>query len=343
MRTNSFYLAEKCRAGQSMWNVPETVRDQILRQISIDYNNSAPWQPFWSAVILSHQGFCAIYQPADRNTTRENFTEKTIDPSSSVPSHLTPRFDRPLNTLIWAAAPPKFSTHASMAIRCRKFLKAIKHALHNAITRVIFAGCGRIIVASTGRSGSTILFDSITESIVKHRFGLDTNSRLGRNLYQRAGKFLPRLRSISRTAAPVIKTHDLPPKQLPSRTKIVFIYDDPLESAKSVEAMVSQKGKRWLENHLYNLKSDGHISEIYQKDILNFEKQLTSWRNLKKARTFFVRYQDLWEKVDDLTHYLGFQVRLPNKLARSPKPPPGKIDHQLFMHLRSLMETTEQE
>jgi hypothetical protein len=87
-----------------------------------------------------------------------------------------------------------------------------------------------------------------------------------------------------------------------------------------------------IEVHIYHLVGQGSPHEIFEKDVLNYEAQIKSWANADGV--FVVHYDDLWKKSDELSDYLGFKLRLPERRDRTVKIRPSNINQELFDHLR---------
>jgi hypothetical protein len=343
MRTNPFYLADECKSQQRGWVVPEAVKAPIVRQLSVHFKHLPDWRPFWSAVILSRQGLCAIHRPDKARwlePTADAEGDVLTEEASSLPA---PQLNEKLSSWAWKKTLPREGLRSAIERRFGEITCDIKRVADNMVSRLLFTGITPIIVASPGRSGSTVLFEAIAESIILKRFSRNRLSKAGRHLYSRVKIFLPRLAGISQFPAPVIKTHDLPSPYIPREAKVIFIYNDPIESARSVEIMVARKGKRWLENHQYNLRAFGRIEDLYKTDILNYEAQLKQWSSFTHPKIIFIHYEDLWSKVDKLSAFLGFPVNLPEKLTKTRKPPLEYCNLELFSHLRAVMRSIREQ
>ena len=107
--------------------------------------------------------------------------------------------------------------------------------------------------------------------------------------------------------------------------------------------MTEKHGMQWFEDHLYHLNSPGEFSDLYQKDVLNYERQLRSWSQGSDRQVFIVQYEDLWDRVDDLSAFLNIPVSLPERRPRAPKSLPESINIELFDHLRGKMAKFDEE
>lgn len=199
-----------------------------------------------------------------------------------------------------------------------------------------FDGKSKIVIASSGRSGSTMLFNSIADSLIKQRFNIMPNGIIWKIVKRQCSGFVDRIDNLSSSSYTVCKTHDLFENPQISSTKYIFIYGDPLESAMSVEQVVENYGEGWFRQHQYHLKAKGFYCDLYEKDVLNYEGQLISWLSQSEENVLCIDYLDLWEKVHVLSHFLGFEINLPPKLPRNPKTSNSKINYALFARLRDL-------
>lgn len=166
-----------------------------------------------------------------------------------------------------------------------------------------------VIINSYGRSGSTVLSNSVTESACKKPF-------LYRKAILRAGKIGTwDLNSAEIKRGFVHKTHDLPPdKILTGDIKYVYIYGDPANSILSLIRLVEtgewSKEKFILHSeHLKSVTSD--VYDCVDRDALNMESHLDSWLAEKRFPVAFVRYESLWNNVDKLSDFLDIKIDLP--------------------------------
>jgi len=190
-----------------------------------------------------------------------------------------------------------------------------------------------IVVASTGRAGSTMLVHAISYSLIEDRF--HRWPEVFKKILRRVSvDYLDRLKEMPLKKAPVLKTHDLHRHDRCDEEKCIFVFGDPLEAAQSVDKLRRSKGDIWVDEHIYHLCGSGRASEIFEKDVLNYENQIRSWSASKKA--FLVHYDDLWSRVHELSDFLGFELHLPEKRERSLKENPDFYNETLFSYLKSL-------
>jgi len=199
----------------------------------------------------------------------------------------------------------------------------------------------RVVVASTGRSGSTMLFDAIAASMGRGCLGGLYDKKIINTTVDKVLKgFVLRLNSLSNSPCMVCKTHDIAPGQedvLPG-VKYIFIYGDPLDSALSVKSMVAKNGESWFYQHLYHLRGEGALEDLFEKDVLNYEGQIKSWLAMRSGSVLCIDYDDLWDERDKLSDFLGFEVILPEKRERVEKVLPDVINGDMFDYLRAVKE-----
>ena len=182
-----------------------------------------------------------------------------------------------------------------------------------------------------------MLHNAIASGFIKSRFGGTANYILGTRLTKISKRFTVRIADVHCYPQPIQKTHDLYSEEAAQSVKYVFVYGDPLDSARSVETMVEKYGEDWLKQHLHHLNSSGSLDELYCKDILNFEAQMDSWMNAPRASVLAIKFDDLWNKASEISQFVGFDVTLPAREERSKKPDLRQHDEELFSRLRRLM------
>lgn len=230
----------------------------------------------------------------------------------------------------------------------RKIKKVFRRAIKQKLSEIkmkykkkfIFLGVTPIIVASTGRSGSTMLFETIQSCLIANRFKLlSRNKKINKKLVKLAGCYMDRLEDVFHNASPVKKTHALfDSEKVANKAKYIFVYGSPFESALSVDEKYEDEGPMWLDEHLYHLESEGDISDLFKKDILRYEDQLKAWLRSESDQVLCVPYDKLWEKQAIISDFLGFEVILPNKKARKHKQINNDYDVQLFDRLESIYQ-----
>jgi hypothetical protein len=171
-------------------------------------------------------------------------------------------------------------------------------------------GCPSFLIASTGRSGSTMLSHYIMHISFKSKFRLKKVPRFVffPAFYGDKPKYLP---------GAVYKTHSLS-DQVPNDVLSIFIYDDPVTTYESFYNCVKKYGESWGRQHLKNLGSQWQGS-LFDKehDILNYEKQLESWKG--KNNCLIIRFTNLWDYEASINAFIGVSGSLPPKKKRSSK------------------------
>lgn len=177
-------------------------------------------------------------------------------------------------------------------------------ALAAEMSRVIYyVNNEPVVIASTGRSGSTMLCRAIMNSYFQSRTKLSINPRF---VFYPA--FCKKNLSYYRHGG-VYKTHMLA-THVPNELKTIFIYDDPVISYKSFNNCVVKYGSPWGEQHLKNLESRYSISDLgADVDILNYKEQMSSWFSRKSG--VVIRFSELWDNTEDLSDYIGVNLKLP--------------------------------
>jgi hypothetical protein len=137
---------------------------------------------------------------------------------------------------------------------------------------------------------------------------------------------------LGENCAPVIKTHDVYRGDLNCDIKYVFLFSDPLESAKSVDKMGEKYGASWIAKHISHLNGKGNPRDIYHADVLNYEEQIKSWS--EASDTLVIHYEDLWVVGYKLEQFLGFHVQLPERTTRVSKDSPSCYNRALFKRLK---------
>jgi hypothetical protein len=214
---------------------------------------------------------------------------------------------------------------------------SIKKSAKTFLSFLLIRKKNRIVIASTGRSGSTMLFDAITSAFVKTKI---SNGLLNKIFLRKlCSGYLNRMHDIDIFSPIILKTHDIIDKKYVDKAKFVFVYGDPLESAQSVDNMVHNKGLVWFEEHQYHLRASGEYKDLYVQDVLNFESQIKAWFGIKSDKVMIIRYDELWDRTDELSEFLGFPIILPARRERSSKILSANYDAKLFARLRRLIAT----
>lgn len=200
-----------------------------------------------------------------------------------------------------------------------------------------------VVIASTGRAGSTLLYKAILQGFCYQRCGyLGAVRCFNQNILERQfGGFVARLAE-DKDFPPIAKTHDLFPEGRTTETRYIFVHSDPLDSALSVERKVSQSGLGWFARHQHNLRvpeEERGYHDLFTKDVLNYKRQLLSWMKQPCPPVLAIAYEDLWDQISAIEKFTGIRIRLPKRRKRGEKNKPSNISNSLFSELRELRES----
>jgi hypothetical protein len=199
--------------------------------------------------------------------------------------------------------------------------------------RLLFSRCAPIIVASTGRAGSTMLVEAVSAGLVSRHFPRLSRTPLRRMLIRFSYGFCARLDHCAMDDPPIRKTHDLP-TALPGGARVIFVYCDPLEAALSVARMTDTAGHAWFRQHQHHLRADGSVEDLFRLDVLGYEKQMQAWTRLEHDHLLCLAFDELWERQQEIAELVGFPIALPPRRPRAAVTAPATLDIQLFERLR---------
>lgn len=190
-----------------------------------------------------------------------------------------------------------------------------------------------IIVASTGRAGSTYLYLEIANSIASS-FRLEKLLNVvGLSI---RGLFLDEAFALSEATFlynRVYKTHDLANKDYFSGARVIFIYSDPIDSLLSVERRVQREkdGVNWFYKHVYHLSGIPNWAKRSEIDVLNYKNCLSTYLSIEGANLFVIDYADLGEKINELFSFLNleFQERIKLEIRDQRSLPRSKYESGL--------------
>lgn len=167
-----------------------------------------------------------------------------------------------------------------------------------------------VMIASTGRSGSTMLTTQVSKYIPEHY---------------------------------VLKTHLLPPKREYFKGKILFVFSNPDQAAESVLYMMLHKpnfgrrhfkhvetsDRRWLKKIKSPYKYQTEKNNLLSYDALGIYKHLKVWlytrtrpTSPEKAHILAVKYENLWDTdvIQAIRDYLEIpSFELPARIPRGHK------------------------
>lgn len=168
-----------------------------------------------------------------------------------------------------------------------------------------------VVVASFGRSGSTLLFEAMSWAMSRVRFG-----RRSRYTKDEAWD----LSSTRLRPGIVYKTHDYP-DALTGRDRVrsVFVFGSATDNVLSTLNQEKVKGRRWINAHLKHLRSTGCFEEILQRDVLGIMAQMDAWSTFDSSPILCVRYEALWDVQSDIRDFTGLPIELPKRRQRVTK------------------------
>lgn len=169
----------------------------------------------------------------------------------------------------------------------------------------------KYIIASTGRAGSTMLFNSTINSFRK-KFRIPNFGRVFDNVY---GTFVE-CPNLSKKFQPIYKTHCLPQEIDFNQVRTLFVYSCPIENVKSVYLRTGKDGIDWFHEHQKNLRGVGDFTDLFGDDVLNYKTQIRHWLSIKHENCRVINFRDLWGKQIELSKFLDLNLELPRKRPR---------------------------
>lgn len=173
-----------------------------------------------------------------------------------------------------------------------------------------------VIVASNGRSGSTMTFLALAKSLRR------INRKAGKN-----SDFIARLSDATFHAPCVYKTHDYPQplSSWPENTRVVFCFGSTKDSAFSVYSALDKNGADWINNHFFNLHAIGTYDELFERDVLQQARQIKEWVTFEDIPVLCVHYDALWEYQETISRFTGLNFTPPERQERAPKDIPAEL------------------
>jgi hypothetical protein len=342
---NPFYLAETAAKRSSNWRLSAIARTNKLRDLYRLRRKSHGWDYRWQITILNENGLVVC----PKSNLISNIGDG-VDASHTVNDNranlatraLSGRYydgiglDRKING--WYQSKMRTVNYlGGLSFLSMQTARKLRRSLESQLARVVFADePGPIVVASTGRSGSTLLVEALVESLIRSKFPWLTSEMMKRLIRRLSNGFADRLSDVAEMSCPVIKTHDVLDIVLPTEWKVIFIFGDPLESARSVERIAVERGYWWFEHHLYRLRSKGRLQDLFHADVLNYESQIRSWCDPQLPNVLLVPYDRLWDSVRGISEFVGFPVVLPKRMERARKVGNRPYDERLFERLKQV-------
>ena len=191
---------------------------------------------------------------------------------------------------------------------------ALKTRVKYLLQRVLRPNLPPLIVASMGRSGSTLVVDALREAMSQARFPKALH-RQGLRIVADEAWDLDR-----KTFRPgvVYKTHGLA-DELPedSGAQVVFLFGSALDAALSVLACRDRYPDGWITDHFDHLRASGSFDDLGHWDVLRFGEQLDGWIGKSGTRRMILHYDALWDNEDKLAEFTGVPLRLPPRRERT--------------------------
>lgn len=338
---NPFYLADLSRTSCERWSLTKVGRTIKWKHLMMLMEGFNTWDYQWQISVMNAEGLAAspvsnlISNLGDGpDATHTQFDQRARLQTQGLDSLEYGPVESNLALTCWYENKMGLNNKKKyVVLTTQNFLYVLKEWVKKWARKIVFGSPLPVVVASTGRCGSTLLAHAIAASRFKKRLGLLPASL--RTFFQElAVAYLDRMPNIAKASAPVLKTHDLYQKAFSDKAKFIFIFGDPLEAAQSVAQMEEKHGLIWVEKHIYHLQGNGTPHDLFHKDILNYENQIRLWSQAEGA--FLVHFDELWDKSAQLSEFLGFDVTLPERRKRSTKPEPQKYDRGLFDRLKTL-------
>jgi hypothetical protein len=345
---NPFYLAERAMQTRRNWPVSRIARTNKLRHIEKLMRGLDAWDFQWQIAILDAGGMALCPRSNLISNVGDGYdaTHTPDDPRAHLPVQEFPAVVDTGSTrqnhrlTVWYEKNMGLRNPATaVKYALGRFRSALGEKTKRLLSRVIFGRCKNpVIVASTGRSGSTLLWDAIAESFVRVRFGNGLPEFLLRRFIFLSKEYEPRLDRVASHGFPIIKTHDLAPTCPPG--KCIFIFGNPADAVSSADRIAAEEGEIWFQQHLYNLRSHGDLSELRRKDILNYEAQIKAWSDGRADNILLVCYEDLWDRIEEIAAFVGMPLNLPDRRVRATSRASAEGESEILPHLLELYEYT---
>jgi hypothetical protein len=346
---NPFYLRSSLlQEGVSSWRLSARAVRIKLDQLDQLCNGLDAWDYQWQIRILSQGG--KVLSPRANLISNigdgEDATHTPRDHRAHLPTGQFVREDGDasfnLSVNSWYEHKMALgSPIAGLRVQLKRFKAWARRSAERRVRRLLFPEDTPIVLASTGRAGSTMLAEAIVASYLENRLQY-LPSAIRKRLRGLALEYANRLEEIPLLSAPIVKTHDLYTSRFeephPGRhcdnCRFVFVFADPLESALSAAGMAHRHGKIWLEEHIFHLAGSGGPDDVFLDDVLNYEAQILSWSGCEDG--FCVHLDDIWARREALSSFLGFEVTLPARRSREEKSLPEDCNIPLFERLQGL-------
>ena len=175
-----------------------------------------------------------------------------------------------------------------------------------------------IVVASMGRSGSTLVYDALRSAVGDERFGWLGHDRARATVTAMA--FGPATTRFENGV--VYKTHALPAEfddvagSALAEARFVFVFGPPSDAVISFLTLGERYSARWVRAHLHNLRATDDASEILDRDVLGLQRQLECWARVTHREVLCLEYDALWDEQSTLSDFLDLEIELPPRRDR---------------------------
>lgn len=198
----------------------------------------------------------------------------------------------------------------------------LKRILKTALQATVSSAYDAIVVASMGRSGSTLVFDAVCGGLSAARFG--PLHRLGAPLVT---DYAWDLSNCQLHSGVVYKTHALADEMPAIATaRAIFVFTRPSDAVISLFSCSHRYGAEWIDRHLSHLRATGPLEDAMERDVLRIEEQIFGWLTCDSAPVLGLRYEAIWQYTDKISEFVGFPVHLPDRRSRNS---PALVDNQL--------------
>lgn len=171
-----------------------------------------------------------------------------------------------------------------------------------------------VLVASMGRSGSTLIHAAAVDAFARLQFG--PLARFARDIA--AGEAWDLATTPLRSGV-VYKTHGLA-SELPStcRPRVIFVFGPPSDAVLSVMSCHQRFGAAWTAAHLRHLRASGDYSDLANEDVLRMQDQVEGWFGAAGVPRLLLHYDAIWDQARTISAFIGAKIRLPEYQRRSP-------------------------
>lgn len=189
----------------------------------------------------------------------------------------------------------------------------MKSYLKKVISKKISKNENAIVVASCGRSGSTMLTESLALSSIEYGVGY-----IEKKMADAVTKWDWDLKTENLERGYIHKTHDYPPKSIEIEgAKFIYVYADPYEVVYSTIRKSREEGQEWIREHAKHMKSEiCSVEEIIKADALGLENNFDAWRNISSKNVMILNYENIWNRRGEISEFVGYDVEIPKKKER---------------------------